>query len=126
MREISLSLAFFYIVTLITNFDSVKKYHQSSPSNEKYILLYFYSQHFFFCFCSIDKILHSLGPRYSYTLPKSSLPNPLDIVLLYAQRVFPLDYILMTGLVLYFVFCSMGGISHIGIWLCCVRVSGQN
>ena len=37
--------------------------------------------------CSIDKILHSLGPKMGYALPVRKLPNPIDIVLVYAQRV---------------------------------------
>ena len=36
---------------------------------------------------------------------------------------FPIDYILMVGIILYFFFCSMGGLQHIGIWCCWIRVS---
>ncbi len=36
---------------------------------------------------SIDKVLHSLGPKMGYALPERSLPNPIDITLVFAQKV---------------------------------------
>jgi len=71
---------------------------------------------------NIDKVLHSEGWRKGYALPKRHLPNPIDIILVYCQKVFPLDYILMTGIIVYFILCSMGGLQHLGIWCCCVRM----
>ncbi len=38
-------------------------------------------------------------------------------------QAFPVDYVLMAGIILYFFFCSMGGLQHIGIWCCWIRVS---
>ncbi|XP_077990655.1 putative lysosomal cobalamin transporter [Glandiceps talaboti] len=71
---------------------------------------------------SIDKLLHSLGPKTGYILPQSTLPNPLDITLVYCQQVFPLDYVVMCLIILYFVFASMAGVRKIGIWFCCLRM----
>ena len=45
-------------------------------------ILYCYILYF-----SIDKALHSMGPKLGYALPKRSLPNPLDIVLVFCQQV---------------------------------------
>lgn len=64
---------------------------------------------------SVDKAMHSLGPRHGYILQNGTLPNPVDIILVYAQDVFPLDYILYSGIILFFVFCSMSGVKNIGI-----------
>lgn len=36
---------------------------------------------------SLDKALNSLGYKYGYALPKSKLPNPINIVMVYAQKV---------------------------------------
>ena len=36
---------------------------------------------------SLDRALHSLGPRSGYVLTKRTYPNPVDMMLLYAQRV---------------------------------------
>ena len=52
---------------------------------------------------SVDKALNSLGPKTGYVLVNSTLPNPVDTVLVYAQRVFPLDYVVYSGMVLFFM-----------------------
>ena len=36
---------------------------------------------------SIDKAIHSAGPKQGYALAKRSLPNPVDIVLVFSQKV---------------------------------------
>jgi LMBR1 domain-containing protein 1 len=36
---------------------------------------------------SIDKIMHSMGPQTGYTLLVRKIPNPMDIVLTYMQKV---------------------------------------
>ncbi|XP_064624509.1 probable lysosomal cobalamin transporter [Lineus longissimus] len=71
---------------------------------------------------NIDKAMHSLGPKLGYALPKRSLPNPIDITLVFAQQVFPLDYILMIGIIMYFFFCSMSGIQNMGVWFLWIRM----
>lgn len=71
---------------------------------------------------NIDKTMHSLGPKLGYALPKATLPNPVDIVLVFCQKAFPLDYILFAGLVVYLVISSMSGIRNIGIWFFCLRM----
>ncbi|XP_029835178.3 probable lysosomal cobalamin transporter [Ixodes scapularis] len=65
---------------------------------------------------SIDKALHSLGYKMGYLLPKASLPNPLDMALVQSQKVFPIDYVLYFGVVLYLVMCTVYGIRKMGIW----------
>ncbi|XP_064605243.1 probable lysosomal cobalamin transporter [Liolophura sinensis] len=71
---------------------------------------------------NIDKAMHSLGYKLGYALPTRHLPNPVDIVLVFTQKVFPLDYILMDLIIVYFVFCSMSGIRNIGIWFFWLRM----
>ncbi|XP_065668272.1 probable lysosomal cobalamin transporter isoform X2 [Hydra vulgaris] len=71
---------------------------------------------------SIDKALHSLGLKSGYALPKPTFPNPVNIVMVYTQQVFPLDYLLFTGVILFFVFGCMNGIKKIGIWCCCIKM----
>lgn len=71
---------------------------------------------------SVDKALHSLGYKYGYALPKAQLPNPINIVLVYAQKVFPLDYCLFVGIVLFFLYCTMSGIRAIGIRCFCIKL----
>jgi len=64
---------------------------------------------------SIDKALNSYGPKTGYTLVNATLPNPVDMVLVLAQRAFPLDYIVYSGMVLFFLLSSLSGIQEIGI-----------
>jgi len=71
---------------------------------------------------NLDKALHSGGPFTGYTLQNSSLPNPVDLLLVLAQQIFPLDYILYTVLILFLLSCSMSGIGNIGIRLCCLEL----
>eukprot|EP00112_Aurelia_sp_Birch-Aquarium-sp1_P004805 Seg1545.2_Seg1545.9 transcript_id=Seg1545.2_Seg1545.9/GoldUCD/mRNA.D3Y31 product="putative lysosomal cobalamin transporter" protein_id=Seg1545.2_Seg1545.9/GoldUCD/D3Y31 len=71
---------------------------------------------------SIDKLKHSLGYKYGYALPKPTIFNPLNVIMVYAQKVFPLDYVLFVGMVLFLLFASMTGLKRMGIWCCCVRM----
>lgn len=70
----------------------------------------------------IDKVMNSLGPLKGYILPSPHLPNPIDILLVLSQQVFPLDYILIIGLTLFLFLCAMSAIKMIGIWFCWVRM----
>lgn len=69
-----------------------------------------------------DRALHSGGPTSGYTVQNSSLPNPLDLLLVAAQTVFPLDYILYTGIVLFLLAAALAGVRQLGIRLCCVSL----
>merc|ERR1711879_618803 len=51
---------------------------------------------------NIDKALHS-SAKSGYVLVNGTLPNPMDMALVFSQRAFPLDYILYLGLVIFFV-----------------------
>ena len=46
------------------------------------------------------KAMNSEGPYSGYTLVNGTIPNPLDVVLVLTQNIFPLDYILYTALVI--------------------------
>ena len=52
---------------------------------------------------SVDKAMNSQGPKTGYVLANATLPNPVDTVLVYAQTVFPLDYVIYSGMVLFFL-----------------------
>lgn len=71
---------------------------------------------------SVDKLQHSLGPKTGYTLPTPTLPNPVNIVMIFAQKIFPLDYVLFSLMSLYFIFATMNGIKKMGIWCCCIKL----
>ena len=71
---------------------------------------------------NVDKALHSGGIYTGYALVNSTLPNPADMLLVFTQQVFPLDYILYSLMVLFLLSCSISGITNIGIRCLCLLV----
>lgn len=61
-------------------------------------------------FFSIDKAMNSLGYKIGYALPKSTLPNPIDMVLVFSQKV--KERILSSFLFVYFLSQEMETISN--------------
>uniref|UniRef100_A0A669BUI5 Lysosomal cobalamin transport escort protein LMBD1 n=1 Tax=Oreochromis niloticus TaxID=8128 RepID=A0A669BUI5_ORENI len=71
---------------------------------------------------NLDKALHSAGISSGFIIFGTNLTNPLNELLLALQPVFPLDYILITVITVYFVLTSMAGIRNMGIWFFWIRV----
>ncbi|NXU16774.1 LMBD1 protein, partial [Pardalotus punctatus] len=71
---------------------------------------------------NLDKALHSAGFNSGFIILGTNLTNPLNMLLPVLQRVFPLDYILITTIVMYFIFTSMAGIRNMGIWFFWIRL----
>ncbi|NXA92325.1 LMBD1 protein, partial [Melanocharis versteri] len=71
---------------------------------------------------NLDKALHSAGFDSGFIVLGTNLTNPLNMLLPVLQRVFPLDYILITTIVMYFIFTSMAGIRNMGIWFFWTRL----
>ncbi|XP_012672561.1 lysosomal cobalamin transport escort protein LMBD1 [Clupea harengus] len=71
---------------------------------------------------NLDKALHSAGFSSGFVVFGTNLTNPLNELLLALQPVFPLDYVLITVITMYFVFTSMAGIRNMGIWFFWVRL----
>ncbi|KAF4025025.1 hypothetical protein G4228_017036 [Cervus hanglu yarkandensis] len=70
---------------------------------------------------NLDKALHSAGIDSGFIIFGANLSNPLNMLLPLLQTVFPLDYILITIIMMYFIFTSMAGIRNIGIWFFWIR-----
>lgn len=43
-------------------------------------------------FVSIDKAMNSLGARHGYALPQPKLPNPVNIIMVHAQKVSTISF----------------------------------
>lgn len=73
---------------------------------------------------NVDKAMHSLGYRMGYVLPHPTLPNPLDIALVWLQRwgASLLDSALVLVLLLLLVACSTYGLQRVGIWCLFLRM----
>ncbi|XP_026550954.1 probable lysosomal cobalamin transporter isoform X2 [Pseudonaja textilis] len=71
---------------------------------------------------NLDKALHSTGINSGFIILGTNLTNPLNMLLPVLQTVFPLDYILITTIIMYFIFTSMAGIRNMGIWFFWIRL----
>ncbi|XP_069091824.1 lysosomal cobalamin transport escort protein LMBD1 [Pleurodeles waltl] len=71
---------------------------------------------------NLDKALHSSGINSGFLILGTNLTNPLNMLLPVLQTVFPLDYILIATIMMYFIFTSMSGIRNMGIWFFWMRL----
>ncbi|OQR73181.1 putative lysosomal cobalamin transporter-like [Tropilaelaps mercedesae] len=69
---------------------------------------------------NMDKVFNS-SPNSGYLPEKTSLPNPIDYMLLQCQKVYPLDYILFVTIVCYLFVCCIYSVQRFGVWVCCFR-----
>ncbi|KAI7900291.1 LMBR1-like membrane protein-domain-containing protein [Cokeromyces recurvatus] len=74
----------------------------------------------------VDKIAFSLcGSQCGYVINHPNLFNPINYVFMKLSAIFPLDYIFMVSLILYFFLTTMLGIIQIGIrflWITLYRI----
>ncbi|XP_041108014.1 lysosomal cobalamin transport escort protein LMBD1 [Polyodon spathula] len=71
---------------------------------------------------NLDKAMHSAGINTGFIIFGTNFTNPLNELLLALQPVFPLDYIMITVITMYFVFTSVAGIRNMGIWFFWIRL----
>lgn len=74
----------------------------------------------------VDKAIHS-SMKSGFVLVNGTLPNPADWILVFFQHIFPLDYIMYVGMVIFLVFCTMSGVKNIGIrflWIHLYQIRG--
>ena len=64
---------------------------------------------------NIDKAMHGQGMHMGYMLTSRTLPNPIDMILVCLQKVFPLDYIMILVMTWFLVLCTMSGIRNLGV-----------
>ncbi|KAM5477115.1 hypothetical protein MauCBS54593_000386 [Microsporum audouinii] len=73
----------------------------------------------------IDKAMNSVCKhKCGYILGKVNLFNPINWALLQSAKVFPIDYVLFTVLVLHFFSSSVIGVATVGIRFLWVRIFG--
>lgn len=74
----------------------------------------------------IDKITFSVcGRKCGYIISQSRLVNPVNFIFVHLQKLFPLDYIFMLGIIIYFFLATMTGIIQIGVrflWVTLYRI----
>ncbi|CEP14813.1 hypothetical protein [Parasitella parasitica] len=75
---------------------------------------------------SVDKIAFAIcGSQCGYVIHHSYIFNPVNYIFINLQKVFPLDYVFMVGLILYFFMATMSGVIQIGVrflWVTLFRI----
>jgi len=72
---------------------------------------------------SVDKLMHSTC-KYScaYSIPKPTLPNPIDLMLGEFSKAFPIDFLVFGGLTCYMFVCALNGLVNLGVRLFVFRI----
>lgn len=74
---------------------------------------------------SIDKAVNSgkfCGAKCGFVIAYPQIFNPLDTMFTKLAEFFPLDYIILGGLIIYFYFATLSGITKIGIRFLWIRL----
>ena len=71
---------------------------------------------------NIDKAMNGKGVRMGYVLEKRTLPNPIDVILVFLQKIFPLDYLLLFIITWFLILCTISGIRNLGIRILFVKM----
>jgi len=75
---------------------------------------------------SVDKIAFAIcGSQCGYVIHHSNMFNPVNYIFINLQKIFPLDYVFMVGLILYFFLATMSGVIQIGVrflWVTLFRI----
>ncbi|KAI8088321.1 putative lysosomal cobalamin transporter [Thamnidium elegans] len=74
----------------------------------------------------VDKLSFSVcGRKCGYIISQTRLFNPVNLIFVQLQKLFPLDYVFMVGIVIYFLLATMMGIIQIGVrflWVTLYRI----
>jgi LMBR1 domain-containing protein 1 len=74
----------------------------------------------------IDKVTWSVcGRKCGYIISHPKLFNPINFIFVHLQKLFPLDYIFMVAIIIYFFLATMTGIIQIGVrflWVTLYRI----
>lgn len=74
----------------------------------------------------VDKIAYTVcGSQCGYVISHPNMFNPINFIFVKLSKIFPLDYLFMVGLIIYFFLATMSGIIHVGIrflWITLFRI----
>ncbi|CEG65235.1 hypothetical protein RMATCC62417_02058 [Rhizopus microsporus] len=74
----------------------------------------------------VDKIAYAVcGSQCGYVISHPNMFNPINFIFVKLSKIFPLDYLFMVGLIIYFFLATMSGIIHVGIrflWITLFRI----
>ena len=75
---------------------------------------------------SVDKLTYSVcGKQCGYIISHPDLFNPINFIFVQLSNVFPLDYVFMVLLIVYFFLATMSGVITLGVrflWVALFRI----
>ncbi|CAF0900460.1 unnamed protein product [Rotaria sordida] len=71
---------------------------------------------------NINKCINFINFKQIFAQGNQTLPNPIDIVLTWTGKFYPISYIFLTGLMVYIILTSLYGLQQIGIWYFWIRM----
>ncbi|CAF2954395.1 unnamed protein product [Rotaria sp. Silwood2] len=70
---------------------------------------------------NINKCINFINFKQIFAQGNQTLPNPIDIVLTWTGKFYPISYIFLSGLMIYIILTSLYGLQQIGIWYFWIR-----
>ncbi|UJR27312.1 hypothetical protein I4U23_008605 [Adineta vaga] len=71
---------------------------------------------------NINKCIHFVNFKQIFAQGNKTLPNPIDVALTWTGKFYPVNYIILSLLLLYIIITSIFGLQQLGIWYFCVRM----
>ncbi|CAF3173876.1 unnamed protein product [Rotaria socialis] len=71
---------------------------------------------------NINKCIHFINFKQIYAQGNKTLPNPIDIIITWTGKFYPVSYIVLSLLLAYIIVTSLYGLQQLGIWFLWIRM----
>ncbi|CAF1239396.1 unnamed protein product, partial [Rotaria sordida] len=71
---------------------------------------------------NINKCIHFVSIKHIFAQGNKTLPNPIDIIITWTGKFYPVSYIVLSLLLIYIIVTSLFGLQQLGIWYFWVRM----
>lgn len=71
---------------------------------------------------NINKLMNFVSFQQIFAQGNQTLPNPIDLLLQWTGKFYPISYIVLSALLIYIILSSLYGLQQIGIWYFWVRM----
>ncbi|CAF3366011.1 unnamed protein product [Rotaria sp. Silwood1] len=71
---------------------------------------------------NINKCIHFVSFKQIFAQGNKTLPNPIDIIITWTGKFYPVSYIVLSLLLVYIIVTSLFGLQQLGIWYFWVRM----
>ncbi|CAF2353019.1 unnamed protein product [Rotaria sp. Silwood2] len=71
---------------------------------------------------NINKCIHFVSIKHIFAHGNKTLPNPIDIIITWTGKFYPMSYIVLSLLLIYIIVTSLFGLQQLGIWYFWIRM----